>query len=151
MGDGPTFIFDEDDDAIDGNGFTDVTITDNTFQLANPTADSDHCFQVEVDGTTVATIQMNNNFFTGSTTGSSSHENALFIETDNTSQTTVTATGNMAMFVEQFLELDANDDSTLTGAFTGNTSDQSTDIDLDLDSNGNSTVTLTFDNNSFSN
>jgi hypothetical protein len=155
-----TFSMDADADATEidtaAAGTCTFVLNNNTFELLNPTADADDCFQVEVDGTTVATIQMNDNVFTGSTTATnSSLERGLHLETDEDSQTTLTASGNMFIFMDEpALVLDVDEQSTLTATITGNVLDQNLDSgepDVEIDTSASSSATVVFDNNSLTN
>ncbi len=152
---GNTFSMDNSTEATKldtaSTGTCNIVLDDNTFVLPNPTADSDDCFQVVVDGSSVATIQMNNNAFTGSATGSTSHRRAFSLRTNDTSQTTLSASGNMATFVENFVVLDTYDSSSLSAILSGNTSDQSTSMTLKTGTFGDGSVTVVVDNCSFTN
>jgi len=106
---------------------------------------------VAVEGTTVATIQMNDNVFTGLASGDTVETGLSLLLIDD-SQTTLTASGNASVFLDNWMVATVAGQSTLMATATGNSSDQisgSSDVDLIL--LGSSTATLVYDNNSFTN
>ena len=146
------FSLDADADAIDtetaASGTCDITINGNTFQLLDPTADADDCIEIGVDGTAVATIQVNDNRFNGLSTASSSLETGLDIYTQLQSQATLTASGNQATLMDSaWLEMGSFQQSTLTVILTDNVIDQTNDNDINVSVNSDSNSTLVLESN----
>ena len=150
-----TFSMDNNIDATDidtaAAGTCTFVFNNNTFQALTPTADPGDSLMVAVEGTTVATIQMNDNVFTGLASGDTVETGLSLLLIDD-SQTTLTASGNASVFLDNWMVATVAGQSTLMATATGNSSDQisgSSDVDLIL--LGSSTATLVYDNNSFTN
>ncbi|MCA9781255.1 MAG: hypothetical protein KC800_31255, partial [Candidatus Eremiobacteraeota bacterium] len=139
---------------ISFDGTCSFTATNNVFR-AETGADGDDCFLISLDGTDNVTMVINDNSFFGNN-GGLSLERGISLEMTDSSQATLTASGNeCSLMDEPMVTLDLRSGANLTlASFSGNSFDQNVDggqPEVDIDLQDATDATVVFDNNNITN